>query len=174
MKIIFLKSLAVALLTIGIFLHGSFVWAKSPTKENKKAVVKEQSISGPMNNIKAGETGPAKGTAGKASIAINLSEDKTSIPKITVSIDKISYEIKASGWTKNGNMTGVQFFINGPFPINNKTFETKAGKGTTSIKGGFNSPEEAQGSAHLYHTAYIEGNSYVIDLGEWEWKAAAK
>jgi hypothetical protein len=174
-----MKRVGLALLVSAVFgiviLCGNNIFAGSPSGKNKKVIVTAKSVAGPMNIIKAGQwTDTSKGTAANASIIIDLSEDKNSIAKITLSIDEIKYEIETTEWTRTGTMSETTLFLNGPFPLSKGSFQVMSESGKTSAKGGFISSKEAHGSAHLYTSVTVDGKRYDIDLGEWQWKAIAK
>ena len=176
MKRFFLIFLAAALLTIVVSLHGYRLWAESPTSENKKVKITAKSVTGPMNNIKAGQrTDSSEATATNCSIILDLSEDKTSITKVTFSVGEVKWKIKTPGYDTTGTSSGENIYLNGPFPIRNNSFKTGDVRGTpSSANGRFISSKEARGSAHLYSQELVGGQLINLDLGEWQWKATAK
>jgi len=163
---------AIAVLIIAGPLYGDQLWAKSSNNKNKQVISTAKSFTGPMNRLKTSQwTDASKGTAARVSIAFDLSKDKTSVTQITISIGEIKYEVKTPDWTKTGSRTGAKVFLNGPFSISNKVFQTRDQKDTISVKGTFVSPQKAQGVAHLYTSVTVEGTRFDVDLGEWQWKA---
>jgi hypothetical protein len=153
-------------------LYGDQLWAKTSNNKNRKATATAKSFRGPMNCLKNSQlTDTSKSTATHVSMVFDLSKDKTSVTQITISIGEIRYEVKTSDWTKTGTRSGTKVFLNGPFPIRDKVFQTRDEKDTIAVKGAFVSPQKAQGFAHLYSSVAIEGARFDVDLGEWQWKA---
>jgi hypothetical protein len=172
MKRLFLIFLATAVFFVIGSLYGDQLWAKSLNNKNKRVIATAKSFTGPMNRLKTSQwTDTSKGTAAHVSIAFDLSKDKTSISQITISIGEIKYEVKTPDWTKIGTRTGAKVFLNGPFPISNKVFQTRGEKDTISVQGTLVSAQKAQGVAHLYTSVTIEGARFDVDLGDWQWKA---
>ena len=179
MKQFYSGFLAVTLALVIVFLYGCHHGADSHTNENKQIIITAKSFAGALTNIKAGDwTDSAKGTAANVSIALELSEDKTSITNISFIIKEIKWEIKTAGSDTTGTSSGGKFYLNGPFPIKNNTFNTTLSSDASSINGStigrFVSPNEVQGSAHLYNQEMVGSQLYHIDLGEWQWTATAK
>jgi hypothetical protein len=175
MKKIFLVLLSTTLFTIVISFCGYRLYAESGSNKDKKAIVKAKSLTGPMNNTKAGQgTNSSKSTATNVSITLDLSEDGASVAKITISIGEVKFEVKTSDFVSSGTSSGENQYLNGPFSIKNGIFKTTEGSGISLASGRFISPEKAEGSAHLYSFESVAGQSYKMDLGEWEWKATAK
>lgn len=169
---LFLLLLAMAVFTVIGSLYEHQLWAKSSNKKNRKVTAITKSFTGPMNRLKISQwPDTSKGTATDVSIAFDLSKDKASVAQISISIGEIKYEVKTPDWTKTGTRTGGKIFLNGPFPISNKLFQTRDEKDTISVKGTFVSAQKAQGSAHLYTSVNIKGTRFDVDLGEWRWKA---
>lgn len=171
-KLSFLIFLTVAVFIVVGFLYGDQLWAKSLNNKNRKVIVTARSFTGTMKNLKTSQRSDAsKGTAAHVSIAFDLSKDKTSVAQISIFIGEIKYEIKTSDWAKTGTRTGAKVFLNGPFPISNKIFQTRDEKDMIFVEGTFVSPQKAQGFAHLYTSVTVEGTRFDVDLGEWRWKA---
>jgi hypothetical protein len=172
MKKLFLMLLAAVVFSVTGSLCGHQLWAKTFGNKNKQTIVTAKSFTGTMKNLKASQwADTSKGTATNVSIAFDLSEDKTRVTQISISIEEIKYEVKTSDWTKTGTRTGAKVFLNGPLPIENNIFQSKDEKDTIFVKGTFVSPQKAQGFAHLYTSVTIEGTRFDVDLGEWQWKA---
>jgi hypothetical protein len=171
-RLLFLILQAAAVFTVIGFLYGHQLWAKSLDNKNKQTTPLPKSFTGPMKYLKASQWAEtSKGTATNVSITFDLSKDKTSVMLISISIAEIKYEVKTPGWTKTETRKGAHIFLNGPFPISNKVFQTRDEKDTISVKGTFVSPQKAQGSAHLYTSVTVEDTRFDVDLGEWQWKA---
>jgi hypothetical protein len=172
MKRLPLMLLTAAIFTVIGFLYGHQLWAKSLDDKHKHTTSLPKSFTGPMKYVRASQWADTpKGTATHVSITFDLSKDKTSVMLISISIGEIKYEVKTPDWTKTETRKGASIFLNGPFPISNRVFQTKDEKGTISVKGTFVSPQQAQGSTHLYTSVTIEDTRFDVDLGEWQWKA---
>lgn len=172
MKRLFLIFLATAVFFVIGSPYGDQLWAKSLNNKNKQVIATAKSFAGSMHRLKTSQwADTSKGTAAHVSIAFDLSKDKTSISQITISIGEIEYEVKTPDWTKTGTRTGAKVFLNGPFPISNKVFQTRDEKDTIFVQGTLVSAQKAQGVAHLYTSVTIEGARFDVDLGDWQWKA---
>jgi hypothetical protein len=171
-KLLFLILLVAAVFIVVGPLYIDQPWAKSLNNKNKQVIATATSFTGPMKSCKTGQrSDTSRGTAAHVSITFDLSKDKTRVTQISVSIGEIKYEVKTSDWTKTGTRPGAKVFLNGPFLISNKIFQTRDEKDAISIKGTFVSPQKAQGFARLYTSVTIEGARFDVDLGEWQWKA---
>ncbi len=106
--------------------------------------------------------------ASGAKITIDISKDKTSIEKVTISLDAIKLNIKGATFQKQAQLSGIKIAYYGPFPITKGNFETTKG---SMIKGRFTSPAEVQGTIHLFFDYSSEGKKLKIDLGKWDWNA---
>ena len=152
--------------------YGDRLWAKPSSNKNSKVLAAAKSFTGSMHHMKTNQwSGTSRGTAVNVSISFDLSKDKSNVTQISISIGKIKYEVKTPDSTKTGTRTGAKVFINGPFPISNKVFQTRDEKDTVFVKGTFISPQKTQGSAHLYTTVIVEDARFDVDLGEWRWNA---
>jgi hypothetical protein len=175
MKRNFLVLLSTALFTIVIYFCGYNLYAEPGSNKDKKAIVTAKSFSGPMKNIKVGKlTDSSKATASNVSITLDLSEDGTSVAKITIFFGEEKYEVKTSYSVTSGTGSGQEQYLNGPFTIKNGSFKTTEASGLSLASGRFISSQKAEGSAHLYSIYTVGSQFYKMDLGEWEWKATAK
>jgi len=150
-----------------------------PTASSAAETLK--TIIGKAHLVQAGkQTEAFKGSASASDVAItfNLSDDKKSIMRISVSIGEIKFGFRdeALGATVNGNVSDVLHTTTTDLgsPITKGDFEW--GKGTdTQIKGRFILPAEAKGTLHLFYTTRQNHNyqfqEYKFDLGEWEFDA---
>jgi hypothetical protein len=164
--------LTTAIFIVVGFLSGRQLRAKPLNNKNRQAAVMADSFTGTMKNLNTGQLSDiSKGTATQVSITFDLSKDKTSVTQISISVGEIKYEIKTPDRINTGSRAGAKVFLNGPFPISSKIFQTRDGKDTIFAKGAFVSPQKAQGSAHLYTSVTVEGTRFDVDLGEWQWKA---
>jgi hypothetical protein len=165
-----------ALFASVISFCGDHLYAQSGSSKDKKTTVTAaKSLTGPMINTKVGQwTDSSKASAANVSITLDLSADGKSVAKITISIGEEKFEVKTSGSVTSGTSSGEKQYLNGPFTLGDGIFKTTDKSGISLASGRFISPEKAEGSAHLYSMDFVEGQSYKMDLGEWEWKATAK
>ena len=171
-RLLFLILLAAGVFTVIGLLSGHQIWAKSLDNKNRQTTPLPKSFTGPVKYLKASQwADTSKGTATHVSITFDLSKDKTSVILISISIGEMKYEVNTPDGTKTETRKGANIFLNGPFPISKKGFQTKDEKGTISVRGTFVSPQQAQGSAHLYTSVTVEDTRFDVDLGEWRWKA---
>src|SRR5512137_2928384 len=116
--------------------YGDRLWAKPSSNKNSKVLTAAKSFTGSMHPIKTNQwSGTSRGTAVNVSISFDLSKDKSNVTQISISIGKIKYEVETPDSTKTGIRSGAKIFINGPFPISNKVFQTRDEKDTIFVKG---------------------------------------